>query len=488
MNESLQIKESTIIVQSTNMTAPHLETELEIIECLLKQNNIIYWIQCNVEMDNCFYNPENKYFRCLNCKSKVKNSEKIIKEHNKNNLHVITYNDFIKKSNFKIDLPATFSNHEDLKQLKYKSCDIGLACFSSLVTHTRDHLPSLSIYKNYINRGLKTGAYVYDCAMEMMSKIQPDLVILFNGRFLENRPLLRAAQANNISYATHEKGGRLQTFLFRENTIPHSVEAATEEIEKLWNKDDSNKMDIGHNFFIKKTKGVEDAWFSFTKEQKEGLLPKSLEENKKLKNKRIITIFNSSLDEYEGLEGFGPYFYDNDNVAIENIARDLVPFENLKLYLRVHPNLKHINNSQNTFIKEIIGNIPSVEVINAEDSIDSYALMRESDIIIVFGSTVGIEAAVLNKKVILLGRAAYENLNCCYIPKNHADLIEMLSNDNYPFEKLDTFEAVKFGYWNETFGIPHLNYQPTGFNSGKYRGKKIKANFFIRKMKQITKS
>ena len=70
-------------------------------------------------------------------------------------------------------------------------------------------------------------------------------------------------------------------------------------------------------------------------------------------------------------------------MAIENIARDLVPFENLKLYLRVHPNLKNINNSQNTFIKEIIGNIPSVEVINAEDSIDSYALMRESDIIIV---------------------------------------------------------------------------------------------------------
>jgi hypothetical protein len=487
MNESLQIKDATIIVQSTNMTAPHLETELEIIECLLSQNNSVYWLQCNIEMKNCFYNPENNYFRCLNCKSKVKNSEKILKFHNNKNLHVITYNDFIKKSSYKTDLPSIFENHEELKQLKYKGCDIGLACFSSLVTHTRDHLPNLTTHKDYIARGIETGAYIYDCALEMMTSIKPNLVILFNGRFLENRPLLRAAQSHKIDYATHEKGGRLQTFLFRENTIPHSVEAVTEEIEKLWQENDPNKIEIGNNFFIKKTKGVEDAWFSFTKEQKEGLLPSSIGDNK-LKNKKIITIFNSSLDEYEGLEGFGPYFYDNDNVAIENIARDLVPFENLKLYLRVHPNLKNINNSQNTFIKEIIGNIPSIEVINAEDSIDSYALMRESDIIIVFGSTVGIEAAVLNKKVILLGRAAYENLNCCYIPKNHADLIEMLSNDNYPFEKLDTSEAVKFGYWNETFGISHINYEPTGFNSGKYRGKKIKANFLIRKMKQITKS
>ena len=82
MNESLQIKDATIIVQSTNMTAPHLETELEIIECLLSQNNSVYWLQCNIEMKNCFYNPENNYFRCLNCKSKVKNSEKILKFHN----------------------------------------------------------------------------------------------------------------------------------------------------------------------------------------------------------------------------------------------------------------------------------------------------------------------------------------------------------------------------------------------------------------------
>ena len=467
MNESLRIKDSTIIVQSTNMTAPHLETELEIIECLLSQNNIVYWLQCNIEMK--------------------KNSEKILKFHNKKNLHVITYNDFIKKSTYKIDLPSNFANHEELKQLKYKGCDVGLACFSSLVTHTRDHLPNLTTYKDYISRGIVTGAYIYDCALEMITSIKPDLVILFNGRFLENRPLLRAAQSHNIDYATHEKGGRLQTFLFRENTIPHSVEAVTEEIEKLWQNNDPNKIEIGNNFFIKKTKGVEDAWFSFTKEQQEGLLPSSIEENK-FKNKKIITIFNSSLDEYEGLEGFGPYFYDNDNVAIEKIATDLVPYENLKLYLRVHPNLKNISNSQNKFIEKVIGNIPSVEVIKAEDSVDSYALMRASDIIIVFGSTVGIEAAVLNKKVILLGRAAYENLNCCYIPKNHTELIEMLSNDNYPFENINTLEAVKFGYWNETFGIEHKNYEPTGFNSGKYRGKKIKANFFIRKIKQIIKA
>src|SRR5690606_6754544 len=206
------------------------------------------------------------------------------------------------------------------------------------------------------------------------------------------------------------------------------------------------------------------AWFSFTKEQQQGMLPQSLEENKV---KRIITIFNSSLDEYEGLEGFGPYFYKDDNVGIEKICSDLLGVQEIKLYLRVHPNLKGLQNSQTEFINKKIRTLNSVEIIDADDIVDSYALIRASDIIIVFGSTVGIEAAFMGKKVILLGRAAYEKLNCCYIPKNHEEVIEMLRDENYPFSEINTKEAIKYGYWNETFVLPHINYETIGFNKGK---------------------
>src|SRR5690606_34405609 len=151
------------------------------------------------------------------------------------------------------------------------------------------------------------------------------------------------------------------------------IDAINDEMDWLWENASEAKHEIGEVFFTKKIKGIEDAWFSFTKEQQQGMLPQSLEENKV---KRIITIFNSSLDEYEGLEGFGPYFYKDDNVGIEKICSDLLGVQEIKLYLRVHPNLKGLQNSQTEFINKKIRTLNSVEIIDADDIVDSYALIR----------------------------------------------------------------------------------------------------------------
>ena len=487
MNYLKEIHNQTILVQSTNQTAPHLETELEIIEQLLNNNNKVFWLQCKEDLDICYYNPQNKKMRCKVCISKVSNGKNVILKNNKNteNLEIINYSNFVTKKDYQnLFSNENFENINALKNFFYKKYDLGMAAASSLVSYTRDHIPNLNIHSNFVKRALTTGAFSYDSSVKIIQKIQPNLVILFNGRFIENRPLLRAAQHLKIDYATHEKGGRLHTYLFRKNSIPHAIDAINSEIERLWRNANEEKYKIGKDFFEKKTKGVEDAWFSFTKEQKQGLLPKSIYENK---NKKIVTIFNSSLDEYEGLEGFGPYFYKDDNEGIKQICQDLKDNKDIKLYLRIHPNLKNLNNSQMQFIKDEIAKNSSVEIIAPEDVIDSYALIKASDIIIVFGSTIGIEAAFLNKKVLLLGRAAYENLNCCIIPKNHEETLSIITNSNYPTEPVNTENAIKYGYWNETFGINHKLYNPVGFNKGKYRGKYIKANFLWRKLKQIFK-
>lgn len=489
MNELNTISNQRIIIQSTNQTAPHLEAELEIIELLLNQNNEVYWLQCNKEFNICYYNPFHKKTRCMVCFSKVKNGEKIILKNNTNidKLHIINYRDFLSSKNYyKKNNTITFSSLEELKTYKYNKYDVGLAATSSLVSHTRDHQPDIEKNTNFINKAIQTGNYLYDTSLKIIETLKPNLVILFNGRFIENRPLLRACQYTKTPYATHEKGGRLTTFLFRKNAIPHSIEAIHKEMEYLWENGAKNKKEIGENFFLKKIKGVEDAWHSFTKEQQQGLLPASIKEAKKKKQK-IITIFNSSLDEYEGLEGFGPYFYKDDNTGIKKIAEDLQNNKNIKLYLRVHPNLRGLNNTQMQFINKELKAIPSIEIIAPEAIIDTYALTQASDAIIVFGSTIGIESAFINKKVFLLGRAAYEKLNCCYIPKNHHDLLQMLTKNDYIFPELDIKNAIKYGYWNEVFGINHINYNPIGFNKGKYREKYIKANFFKRKLRQLLK-
>ena len=481
------IANQTILVQTTYHPTPHLETELEIMERLLEQGNTIYWIVCQGDFQVCFNNPNHKEMDCKVCYSRVNKGIEVLRKNvlNNANLHILKYNEFLKLKEFKkanFTKNFTFSQFKDLKAYYYKSYDCGMATASSLVSFSRDHEPNLSEHQDFINRGLLTGAYLYETFQLIVDKINPDLVILFNGRFIENRPLLRVCQQKNIDYATHERGGKINKFLFRINSIPHSIEAISAEMESLWENAGNDRNEIGSTFYNNRIKKVEDAWYSFIKEQQEGRLPESFKNNQ---GKKIVTIFNSSLDEYEGLEGFRPYFYSNDNEGIKQICESLETYSNIKLYLRVHPNLKGLDNSQNKFLEEKISKFTSIEIISADDSVDTYTLIQKSDIVIVFGSTVGAEAAFAGKHVILLGRAAYENLNCVVIPKNHEELIQILTDDQYEFPTINPEESLKYGYWNESFGIENKYYQPISLTKGKYKGKQIKANFILRELRRF---
>ncbi|MBS1534936.1 MAG: hypothetical protein JST78_07645 [Bacteroidetes bacterium] len=483
-----RIVNQKILLQTSNHPTPHLETELEIMQRLLEQGNTIYWMICRGDFQSCFHNPEHKIMHCQVCHSRVNKGAQVLKEsvEHHQNLHIIHYRDYLSLADFKKNYQASslvFDSIDQLKSHQYKNYDHGLATMSSLVSYTRDHRPDLRKYQDFIQRGLLTGAYLYDTFDLVTDQIKPDLVILFNGRFIENRPLLRICEHKNIPYATHERGGKMKNFLFRFNSIPHSFEAIAQEIQTLWQKNDPRREEIGAHFYNKRVKRVEDAWYSFTKNQKYGQLPASFEQNK---DKKIITIFNSSLDEYEGLSGFGPKFYPNDNDGILQLCESLRAFPNIKVYMRVHPNLKGIDNTQNRFINEKLKQ-SNIEIIAPEDVVDSYELVHKSDIIIVFTSTVGIEAAFAGKKVVLLGRAAYESLDCAVIPQSHDELMTILTDENYVFPSINPENPLKFGYWFESYGIDYKYYQPQGISKGLYLGQRIKANFILRRIKRLAK-
>ena len=120
-----------------------------------------------------------------------------------------------------------------------------------------------------------------------------------------------------------------------------------------------------------------------------------------------------------------------------------------------------------------------MSIIKAEEKIDTYYLMLQSDIIITFGSTIGIEAAYNKKIVFLLGRSFYENLNCVYIPTSHLDLISKILNFHNNDLQLDFTEALKYGYWQEMKGVTYEKCKPISISKGYFNGLFIRSNWFI---------
>jgi Capsule polysaccharide biosynthesis protein len=106
---------------------------------------------------------------------------------------------------------------------------------------------------------------------------------------------------------------------------------------------------------------------------------------------------------------------------------------------------------------------PNIRFIGAEDSVNTYDLLRDCRVVLPYSSRVGIEASVLGKPVILAASAYYERMAFAQVAHSkeaYFDLIEMSLKN--PVEQ--TFEqrcsAYAAYYVAETFGLHKTNFTP----------------------------
>ena len=461
------------LIYSSCYAVPHFETELEVATMLIKEGHDVFFLVCDAELKTCFINPDHKMSVCYACQSKISNGLKM--------LH-IPKERILRLSQFKIDdivCDYSFASVSELKKFTYKGSDIGLAVSSSIISSIRDHKFDTAEYKKRIKTGLVTAIMMHEKGEQILDAIKPDTVIMFNGRFLELRPIMRLCEKRGIEYYTHERGGQIDRYMLRKNSTPHAISFAKAEIEQFWLNGGPEKYTIGKNFFLNRRNKIIQSWSVFTAEQKDGVLPEGFDPAKK-----NIAIFNSSMDEYEGIADFNNPIYDDDNDGIERICESFINDENYHFYLRVHPNLKGLNNAQNKAIAKIAARYSNITVIAPEAIIDSYALMEAVDTVITFGSTMGIEAMFWNRPSLLVGKAFYQSLEGIVQPKSHEEVIHFITH--IPTVVANE-SAIKFGYWCSTFGTKFKYYEAEGLFSGKFMGEAINPSIISRVKIKISK-
>ena len=158
-----------------------------------------------------------------------------------------------------------------------------------------------------------------------------------------------------------------------------------------------------------------------------------------------IVIFNSSEDEYCAInkEVDDAKLFPSQLIGIRRIVDFCNNLPNLQLFLRVHPNLIGVNYSYHTDLYKIEGN--DFHIIPPESSVSSYSLMDSADVIIVFGSTMGIEAAYWGKPVINLAYALYSPLDITYLPKTEKELWDLIEKDN--INNKNPENCLKYGFY-----------------------------------------
>ena len=317
----------------------------------------------------------------------------------------------------------------------------------------------------YIDHLLKQTCDLTDAVYNLIDKVNPDVICVFNGRFFETKPLFDIAKSKKIKVICNEvvpgfrpnEPFRITKFF---NAMPHDIPNNKKRIINTWNVStlsNKEKVKIGESFYKNKRKGSDTGLINFTNNQKTGKLP--LNWNVKKKN---IVIFNSSEDEFASI---GKEF---DNYALFNSQIEGIEFilstnksNDYHFFLRIHPNLSNITHSFHTDLLSLDKVYDNITIIRGNEDISTYSLIDASWKVIVFGSTVGIESTFWGKPTILLAGAMYHDLEALYKPKSKNDLINLIKDD---LLALDVLPAIKYGYYvmDREFG----NFAPKHFDLG----------------------
>ncbi len=464
-----------VLVYSASPQSPHLETDLELAKRLSTQGHEVVFLRCKGILRVCVENPFHQAVICAACRSKYEKAIELTK------LDGVRFVALQEEGDYST-IPAKFANVDELKNFTYEGHSAGQAVASTLIGRiNKDHKFSTEKYSTRVNRALKTWVDAYTNLKKFIDEWNPDEVYFFNGRFLTHHPLMSLAVQKNITWYTHERGGTMNTFILRKNAMPHDIEYSIAEVKDLWKNAGRDREAIGHRFYVDRRNNVAQSWVSFTKGQEQGQLPAGFDHSKK-----NVVIFNSTMEEYEGMPSWKNPIYKDDNDGLRRVIESLYDRPDFEIYLRVHPNLKLLENSQVKEIREMAAKYPRVKVIWPEETVHSYALLDHAFKVITLGSTIGVEATYWGKPSILLGKAMYLGIDACYEPPTHEEAVQLiLQPDLAPKSQLP---ALMYGYWELTKGEPFEWFTPIDLFTMSAQGQTIqpsKALAFLHKVSKL---
>lgn len=453
------MKKVTVVLDTPEWEV-HFGTALEILQERINAGDQVSVLICDNEVTACESNYDHSLDQCFDCKARRDFGLSLIE----GNFTRRSMSEFYKGISLKSVADFMKSLDHDPKKLRYLKIDnfeIGEAVLSSISSRYAREWPTFEEFGDLLRRFLFSCFMTYHGIRNYLKKFPDEEIVFFNGRMALQRAMMRGAEIEKAKFVVHERGRNKNHYKLYQNISPHSFEGINQEIEEAWEfADPTTREKIAEDWYLALSNGVPQTFVSFVSLMNVTDMPSGWDDKKE-----NIVFFTSA--EYEsnflGSEWAHP-IYLNQNDGVQRIVKAFEGVERLHFYIRLHPSLKG-----KTWETETLMNIrqKNVTVIPAESPLHSYALLRAAHKVLVFASTIGIEAAYWGKPVIVAGRAQYEDIGSTYTPRTHDDLIALVGQK---LEAKPRLGALKYAYYYARLGEPFKYYQPNDLFGGKFKG------------------
>lgn len=439
----------------------------EAIICSKRGDKVLY-VNCDGSLGPCIQNPHLNKIACNACVREQKANNKKYLPPNVEQ-HFVSYYLTNRIRKIADNIKFKYSNIDDIKGITYKGVDIGYGAASTYLSLTRNLNPKVNnLFISYIDSLLRMEVLLTEIGEEIIGTFNPNLVILYNGRLASFKPILNLAQREEIKFICTENISLYNSKILKNfyyNKSAHSISANTEKYFEIWDREKNNngdKKNVARSFFERRRNALKTDDKPYTENQKLGELPNNWD-----KSKRNICIFNTSEDEFFSISKE----FDNSNIfksqliAIQEIVNHYIENEAIHFYVRVHPNMYNLNYKYHTDLYKL--KYKNLTVIEADSSISSYSLVDASEKIIVFASTMGIEATYWGKPVICLSGTFYRDLNVVHLPKNKLELWKLIEEKHLDCKY--NINVLKYGFFYMTDlheDYQYVNYDYVYYNFG----------------------
>ena len=455
-----------LIIAPYAIWTPHHETDLEIAQRHLDENDEVVMLVCNASLTFCDPNPDHRFSTCLRCIGRRKIGFGQLRSRIRTR-PIINLTQCDKEA--LSHLQTTFSSVEELKDCRVEEFDIGWAVLSSFISWRRD--PEFNICEDS-NRAavqlLFSNAFaVYRSVLNYLRSEAFDLAYVFNGRMALTRAAFRACLQERVTCFVHDRGCDFQHYDLYENVLPHDITYAEQKMRQAWQAADPIKREqIGCQFYEERAQGKKQNWISFVSGQNPALLPENFSYGD-----RNVVIFTSSEDEFVAIgDQWKNSIYRNQLEGLKNITKDLTPDNRIHLFIRIHPNLTGVNVND---VKETLRlEAHNVTVIPPNSPVSSYALLKNAERVLTFGSTMGIEASFWGKPSILAGISFYRNLGATFNPHSHQEVMQLLRKKSLSCKPQEG--ALMYGYYEKTRGVKFQYFEGIDVRDGLFNNIRIR--------------
>lgn len=308
---------------------------------------------------------------------------------------------------------------EDLITFKWQEIPLGALCLPGLrwilrVHHLNDDEATRYLYREYILSAWNV-TQKFDA---LLDQTQPRAVLVFNGQFFPEAAARYIAQKRGIRVITHEVGLQPASAYFTEGEATAYPIHIPDDFEM--NAEQNAKLDA---YLARRFQGdFTMAGIKFWADMK-GLDESFLK--KAAGFKQIVPVFTNVI-------------FDTSQPHANTVFEDMFDWLDLVLdeirlhpetlfVIRAHPDELRVRKSSRETVEgwaasREVGKEPNVVFVGPKETLSSYELILKSKFVMVYNSTIGLEASIMGAAVLCAGRARFTQYPTVFFPQTIEDV------------------------------------------------------------------